>query len=231
MIVCEHVTVACEGLRISGVSFAVPSGAYGVLMGPTGCGKTTLLEAICGLRSLEGGTIRFDGRDVTQLRPGERNIGYVPQEGAVFPRMSVRDNLGFALSVRGRPRQEIAQRVSELAERLSIASLLDRQAVGLSGGEAQRVALGRALAARPAVLLLDEPLSALDDCTREQMMQLLKQVQHETGTTTLHVTHNQQETTRLADVRFEMSSGRIVELQPRAVAHKRAAPDSLASGN
>lgn len=209
MIVCENLTLRIGDFGIEGVSFSVPMGAYGVLMGATGCGKTTLLEAICGLQKLHRGCVKLAGRDVTRLRPSERGVGYVPQEGALFPRMTVRENLGFALCVRGRPQQEIESRVAELAEKLSIAHLLDRPATGLSGGEAQRIALGRAIAARPTVLLLDEPLSALDEATREQMIRLLKQVQRDTNATTLHVTHSRQESERLADVRFEMIDGKV----------------------
>lgn len=210
MIVCHQLTIATESFRIDDVALEVPAGAYGVLMGATGCGKTTLLEAICGLRAIDRGSIRLAGRDVTHLRPGERNIGYVPQEGAVFPRMTVRENLGFALAVRGRPAAEVASRAAELAERLSIAHLLKRKAVGLSGGESQRVALGRALAARPTVLLLDEPLSALDETTRQQMIELLKEVHQETNTTTLHVTHSRSEAKHLADMLLKMEDGKVM---------------------
>lgn len=180
-------------------------------MGPSGCGKTTLLEALCGLRKVESGTVDLGNKEATNLRPAERGVGYVPQDGALFPRMTVRDNLGFALSVRHAAVEVIAQRVEELADRLAITHLLKRKATGLSGGEAQRVALGRALAARPSVLLMDEPLSSLDEPAREQMVELLSCLHHESGVTALHVTHSRREAEQLADTLIEMSAGRVIE--------------------
>src|SRR5207302_2396916 len=126
--------------------------------------------ALAGLRAIEAGTIRLAGRDVTRLRPAARGVGYVPQDGALFDTMSVRDNLGFALDVRGDSRADIARRVEELASWLEVGHLLDRRPHNLSGGEKQRVALGRALAPRPPVLLLDEPLGPLDDDTRDNLV-------------------------------------------------------------
>jgi ABC-type sugar transport system ATPase subunit len=193
------------------ISFTVPTGSYGVLMGRTGGGKTSLLEIICGLRRPIVGKVFLGGRDVTNLAPGERGLGYVPQDGALFPTMTVREQLGFALRVQRRPFEEIAERVFDLATALSIDHLLDRRPNGLSGGERQRVALGRALAARPQVLLLDEPLSALDDETREPLADLLSEVQRETVVTVLHVTHRQSEAARLADVLFRLDAGCVVE--------------------
>lgn len=210
MIECQDLCVTTSEFRLAEVSLEVPAGAYAVLMGRTGSGKTTLLEAICGLRAITSGAVRLAGRDVTVLRPADRHVGYVPQEGAVFPRMTVRDNLGFALSVARRPSAEIRSRTDELAERLSITHLLDRRATGLSGGEQQRVALGRALAARPSVLLLDEPLAALDEQTRAQMIELLREVHTASETTTLHVTHNSSEADTLASVRFVLEDGKVL---------------------
>jgi ABC-type sugar transport system ATPase subunit len=169
------------------------------------------LEIICGLRRPTAGQVWLDERRVTHLAPGERGLGYVPQDGALFPTMTVREHLGFALRVRRRPASEIALRVVELAQPLGIAALLDRLPTGLSGGERQRVALGRALAARPQVLLLDEPLSALDDDTREPLAELLHRVQRESAVTVLHVTHHRSEAARLADVLFRLEAGRVVE--------------------
>jgi len=193
------------------ISFAVASGQYGVLMGRTGCGKTSLLEAICGLRRVVTGQICLSGRNVTALKPAERGVGYVPQDRALFQTMTVRENLAFAPSIHGWKREEIDARVSELAELLRIAPLLDRSPAGLSGGEAQRVALGRALAARPKILLLDEPLSALDDETWEGMVDLLLQVRKRTGVTTLHVTHRLHEADKLGDRFFRLTDGAVVE--------------------
>ena len=197
--------------RLEGVSFSVPAASYAVLMGRTGCGKTTLLEILCGLRPPAGGRVFIGEHDVTDLPPGERGIGYVPQDGAMFPTMTVREQLGFALAIRRRPASEIAARVKELADHLGIAHLLGRLPQHLSGGERQRVALGRALAAKPSVLLLDEPLSALDEELRDELAALLKRVQQDLGLTALHITHSRHEATQLADVIFRMEAGRVAE--------------------
>jgi ABC-type sugar transport system ATPase subunit len=205
------VTVRSGGFSLRQLSLEVPAGGYGVLMGRTGAGKTTLLEMLCGLRDVAEGSIWLDQRDVTQLRPAERGIGYVPQDRALFQTMTVRENIAFAPSIHGWSRGEIDARVAELAELLRITPLLGRSVTGLSGGEAQRVALGRALAARPKILLLDEPLSALDDETWEGMVELLRQVRKLTGVTTLHVTHRLQEAGQLGDRFFRLADGAVVE--------------------
>ena len=203
----EKLSVQAGGFRLENVSFEVPTGAYAILMGRTGSGKTTILESLCGLKAVTGGQITLMGRDVTNLKPAERGIGFVPQDGALFPTMTVRGQIGFALSIRGQKKREINRRVGELAELLGIESLLDRGLKGLSGGERQRIALGRALAARPGVLCLDEPLSALDEATRDGMYTLLKSVQEHTGVTTLHITHSRTEARHLADVVFLLEDG------------------------
>ena len=209
MIQVKNLSIHVGGFRLQNISLEVPTGSYCVLMGRTGCGKTTLLEAIAGLKRTTDGQVLLDGRDVTQLKPAERQIGYVPQDGALFTTMSVRDHLGFALVVRRTPASEIARRVEELAEMLRIEQILSRSVTGLSGGERQRVALGRAISFHPATLLLDEPLSALDDDTREQMYSLLKRVQAETGVTVLHVSHNIDDAKRLADHLYRVENGKI----------------------
>jgi ABC-type sugar transport system ATPase subunit len=214
MIAVDNLSLRSGAFAIDGVSFTVRSGAYAVLMGRTGCGKTTILEAVCGLKPVLSGRIRLMGRDVTDLHPSERGVGYVPQDLSLFPTLCVRDNLGFALSVRGRSRPEISRRVDELADLLGLGRLLDRWPEGLSGGEAQRVALGRALAAAPPVLLLDEPLSALDDDTKAEMYTLLRSVQRLTGVTVLHVTHSRREAAVLADLLFVLENGAIRERRP-----------------
>lgn len=181
------------------ISFQIQSGQYAVLMGTTGRGKTTLLEGICGLRKVVKGGIFIHGQDVTRLSPTDRNLGYVPQDLALFPTLNVREHLEFALKLRGRPKAEIQERTKWMSELLGITHLLERSIAGLSGGEGQRVALGRALSFRPSVLLLDEPLSALDESTRSEMYSVLQMVKRTTGVTTLHVTHNIQEAELLAD--------------------------------
>jgi len=205
----EFVTIRAGGFALEGVSFDVPSGSYGVLMGKTGSGKTTILEALCGLKEISSGRILLDGKEVTALRPADRGIGYVPQDRALFQTMTVRQNLSFAPSIRRWSPSETDARVAELAELLRIAPLLDRLPGDLSGGEAQRVALGRALAAKPKILLLDEPLNALDDETWEGMIGLLGQIRKATGVTTLHVTHRREEARRLADRVFVLADGAV----------------------
>lgn len=206
--------------ELRGVSFEVPTGAYAVLMGKTGSGKTTILESITGLKPILAGRIVLGECDVTRLKPAERNIGYVPQDGALFPTMSVREHLEFALTIRRVPRPKVDATVRELAKMLEIEHLLARTTVGLSGGEKQRVALGRALAFHPTTLCLDEPLSALDDETREGMYSLLASIRERTGVTALHVTHNLSEARRLADTILFVKDGAIRQMRPQELARR-----------
>jgi ABC-type sugar transport system ATPase subunit len=211
MIAVEHLSLRAGAFAVDGLSFAVEAGQYAVLMGKTGSGKTTLLEAVAGLKPVAAGRVRLMGRDVTRLTAAERGVGYLPQDLALFPTLTVREHLAFAPHVRGWPRDAIAERVRQLADLLGLRDLLDRRPAGLSGGESQRVALGRALSFRPPVLLLDEPLSALDDDTRQEMYALLRSVREQTGVTALHVTHNRSEATHLADRLFVLKDGAIHE--------------------
>jgi ABC-type sugar transport system ATPase subunit len=215
MIAIDNLHLHAGAFTLDGLSLTIDTGEYAVLMGKTGCGKTTLLEAICGLRRVRSGRIVLLGRDVTHLRPAERGVGYVPQDLALFPTLRVREQLAFALEVRRRPAGEIAARVDEMAGLLGITGLLERYPQGLSGGEAQRVALGRALAFHPRVLLLDEPLSALDEDTRGEMVELLRSVQRRTGVTTLDFTHSLTEARRLADRLFVLDRGVVRPSPPQ----------------
>ncbi|MFK7820132.1 MAG: ATP-binding cassette domain-containing protein [Planctomycetaceae bacterium] len=210
MISVSNLCASAGDFTINDISFEVPEGQFAALMGKTGTGKTTILECISGLRAPQSGTIELSGTDVTRFHPADRNIGYVPQDGALFTTMTVFDNIAFALRVRRWEASKLKSRVNELAEFLGVSHLLKRSPIGLSGGEKQRVALGRALAFRPAILCLDEPLSALDDGTREDMYQLLARVRSETRVTTLHVTHSEQEATKLADVVIRLVDGKAV---------------------
>ena len=194
------------------VSFHVPKGKYALLMGKTGCGKTTILEAIAGLRPIASGRVQLNDRDVTHRSPAERNVGYVPQDGALFRTMSVRDNLAFALNIRHQPASVVRERVQQLADWLQISYLLERRAVGLSGGETQRIALGRALANHPPILLMDEPLSSLDEETRDVTIELLKNLPNQANVTVLHVTHSRHEAELLGDLIFRLQNGRIEPL-------------------
>ncbi len=214
MITLENVTVQAGGFRLADVSLHLDRGQYGVLMGRTGSGKTTLLEAVCGLRAVTAGRIRLHGRDVTRHPPAERGIGFVPQEGALFVHLTVRQQLGFALELRRWDPARIDARVGELAGWLGIRPLLDRLPAGLSGGERQRVALGRALSFHPEILCLDEPLSALDDRTREEICAVLGDIHRRTGVTVLHITHNLAEAGRLADRILHLHDGRIESSTP-----------------
>lgn len=211
MIRFENTTIRLDDFCLENVNLHIPTGSYAVLMGRTGCGKTTILEAACGLRHIESGRIHLMDRDVTDMPPGRRGVGLVPQDGALFRTMSVEDHLGFALRVRKRPRKEIAARVEELAEWLGIEHLLHRRPHGLSGGERQRVAIGRAMAAHPDVLFLDEPLSALDEETHADMIELLQRVQRQTGVTVLHITHNRREARALAQLLIVLRDGKFLE--------------------
>ena len=199
MIELSSVTIRIGEFQLKDLSFRIETGQYAVVMGKTGIGKTTILEAICGLRSIHAGRILIDNVDVSRWTPADRNVGYTPQDLALFPTLTVREHLEFAMKIRRRPAKEMADRVAELANLLEITPLLDRRIKGLSGGESQRVALGRALSFRPNVLLLDEPLSALDEETRLTTQTLLRTLNRITGVTILHVTHNQEEADALGD--------------------------------
>ena len=211
MIEVKDLVVQTGSFRLEDVSFYIPTGAYGVLMGRTGSGKTTLLETVCGLKRVLAGDIVLGGRNVTHLKAADRGIGYVPQDGALFQRMTVREHLEFALRIRGWRRDDVENRVMEKAALLGIEKLLHRKPLGLSGGEQQRVALGRALSFLPKFLCLDEPLSALDEDMRKEMCELLIRVKNETGVTVLHVTHNRSEAAMLADQLVELVNGKVCE--------------------
>jgi ABC-type sugar transport system ATPase subunit len=209
MISLRHITVQAGAFQLRDLSMEIPTGSHTALMGRTGSGKTTLLEGICGLRSIRSGSIWIGGREVTTLPPGERGIGFVPQDGALFDHLTVRQHLEFALEVRGWVPERRETRSRELAEWLGLTPLLDRLPAGMSGGERQRVALGRALAFHPPVLCLDEPLSALDDQTRGEIVAVLTEIRNRTGITILHITHNRSEAERLADRILHLRDGRL----------------------
>jgi ABC-type sugar transport system ATPase subunit len=217
MIELDHLETRAGAFRLRDLQLRIPGGEHGVLMGRTGCGKTTLLEAICGLRPVLGGRVLLNGRDVTHLPPAERGIGLVPQDGALFQHLTVREHLAFALEIRREPADAIQRRVTEVADWLGLTPLLDRRPRGLSGGEAQRVAIGRALSFRPAILCLDEPLSALDQETRGEIRDVLRDLRRHQPVTILHITHNLADARRLADCAFRLHEGRIVPLAKDAL--------------
>ena len=209
MIRVENLNVRAGDFRLSDVSFTIPTGQYGVLMGKTGSGKTTILEAVCGLKDVTGGRIYLGGFDMTNARTGDRGIGFVPQEATLFSTMTVRGHLSFGPKVRRWSKAEIAERVDELAGVLGITDLLDRKPFGLSGGERQRVSLGRALAPRPQVLCLDEPLSALDEATHREMIDLIRKMVKSHGITALHITHSMSEAREIGDCLLRIDDGAV----------------------
>ena len=211
MLSATELNLEADSFKLTHISFEIPTGKIGVLMGKTGCGKTTLLEGVCGLKTVRSGKLVLMGRDVTHFRPSMRGVGFVPQDGALFSTMTVAEHLSFALDIRKWTQDKIKARVEELANLLGIASLLKRKPKGLSGGEIKRVALGRALSFKPDILCMDEPFSALDEEVRVAMCQLVKSVQQHTGVTTLHITHNPTEAKMLADVLFELKDGVLNE--------------------
>ncbi len=210
MIELCNVTIPMGQRALNELSLTVGPGEYCVLMGKTGEGKSSILEAICGLKPITKGRILLQGVDVTGWTPSDRVIGYVPQDLALFENLNVKEHFEFALKLRKWSRREIALRVEELSDALGISHLLERTVHRLSGGESQRVALGRALSFYPAVLLLDEPWSALDESTRGELQQWMKRVKAKTPITTLHVTHNRDEAIALADTCLSLSEGHIL---------------------
>jgi len=211
MIELKDILIRAGAFQLDKLNLLVPAGSYSVLMGATGQGKTTILEAICGLRRVNQGQVWLAGRDVTNERPANRRVGYVPQDLALFPTLNVREHLEFALRIQRYDPPFIMDRVAELAAALEIESLLGRRVQGLSGGEAQRVALGRALSFRPQVLLLDEPLNALDEQTHGRLCALLKKLQRQHSITMLHVTHSRSEAQVLADHLLVLTNGVVQE--------------------
>ncbi len=194
------------------VSLKLGQKEYFVLFGMTGCGKTSLLECLCGLREISNGKIFVGDEDVTFAIPRSRRIGYVPQDGALFVYLNVRDNIGFSLKVKGIDRQQRKQAVNQVAQKLGIEHLLDRQIPGLSGGERQRVALARALVSRPKALLLDEPVSALDEFTRDTICQELVKINKEMQIPVIHVCHSFEEARLVADRIGVMHKGEIIQI-------------------
>ena len=209
MITLKNVEILLGDFALRNISFTVSPGSYHALMGKTGCGKTTVIETICGLRKVKSGAIFIDGKDVTLLKPSARGIGFVPQDTSLFSTMTIYEHLAFALTIRKFQKREIKKIVHEVAEMLFITHLLPRKPRGLSGGEKQRVALGRALSFKPSILCLDEPLSALDDETRRDIISLLGDIKTQTNVTALHVTHNLSDVSDLADKIILLREGGI----------------------
>src|SRR6059058_4484953 len=201
------------GVRaVDDVDLTISDGEFMVLVGPSGCGKTTLLRSIGGLETITGGRILIDGRDVTKAQPAERDLAMVFQNYALYPHMTVRENLGYALRVRKLKKPEIKRRVEDAAKLLGLDGLLDRRPRALSGGQMQRVAMGRAIVREPKAFLMDEPLSNLDAKLRVSMRTSLQQLHRRIGVTTVYVTHDQVEAMTLGDRVAVMRDGRIQQV-------------------
>ena len=210
-IVLDHVTkqFGARVTAVDNVNLTIADGEFMVLVGPSGCGKTTLLRSIGGLETISSGQVIIDGRDVTGLAPGDRDLAMVFQNYALYPHMTVRANLGYSLRVHRRPREEINQRVGRVAQMLGLMELLDRRPRQLSGGQQQRVAMGRAIIREPAGFLMDEPLSNLDAKLRVSMRASLQELHHRLQTTTIYVTHDQVEAMTLGQRVAVMRDGRV----------------------
>jgi sulfate/thiosulfate transport system ATP-binding protein len=203
-----------EFTALDGVSVEMPSGSLTALLGPSGSGKSTLLRVIAGLERPDDGVVCLEGRDVTHVPPQQRGVGFVFQHYAAFKHMTVRENVAFGLRIRRRPRAEIRQRVAELLQLVQLTRLADRYPAQLSGGQRQRMGLARALAVDPKVLLLDEPFGALDARVRKELRGWLRRLHDETHTTTVMVTHDQEEAMDVADRVVVMNAGRVEQVAP-----------------
>ena len=203
----DHVVRALDD-----VSIQIRKGEFFTLLGPSGCGKTTLLRLIAGFEMPTSGTILLDGADITDLPPNRRPVNTVFQSYALFPHLTVAENVGFGLTMQGRPKAEVKARVAEMLALVKLEAMAGRKTSQLSGGQQQRVALARALAPQPKVLLLDEPLSALDLKLRKEMQVELKRLQTETGITFIFVTHDQEEALTMSDRVGVMSAGKLQQV-------------------
>ncbi|SIQ33434.1 carbohydrate ABC transporter ATP-binding protein, CUT1 family [Rhizobium sp. RU35A] len=210
---------------IKGIDLAVEDGEFCVFVGPSGCGKSTLLRMISGLETSSDGRMLIGDRDVTHAEPSQRGIAMVFQSYALYPHLTVRDNIGFGLSLAGRPKAEIAAKVEKTAETLQLTHLLDRKPKALSGGQRQRVAIGRAIIRDPKVFLFDEPLSNLDAALRSQMRMELTDLHTRLGATMIYVTHDQVEAMTMADKIVVLNAGRVEQVgSPMDLYNRPASP-------
>ncbi|MGH1492887.1 MAG: ABC transporter ATP-binding protein [Acidimicrobiales bacterium] len=221
-ILIEKVSKSFDGkLAVNEANLVIEDGEFLVLLGPSGCGKTTLLRTVAGLGMADSGRIAIDGRDVTYLRPGDRKISMVFQSYAIFPHMTVADNIGFGLKMAKLDKREIERRVRDAAELLHIEDLLDRRPSDMSGGQRQRVAVARALAMQAEVLLMDEPLSNLDALLRLEMRAELKRLLADINATTIYVTHDQIEALSMGDRVAVMRDGVIQQVDHPTEVYER----------
>ncbi len=208
---------------VKGIDLHIADGEFFILLGPSGCGKSTLLRMIAGLESISAGTLAIGGRVVNEVHPKDRDIAMVFQSYALYPHLTVRENMGFGLKMRGTPKDEVARRIAAVAPSLGLEALLDRLPKALSGGQRQRVALGRAIVREPAVFLLDEPLSNLDAKLRGAMRVELKRLHQRLGTTMIYVTHDQVEAMTLGDRVAVLHAGRVQQVGPPMEVYDRPA--------
>jgi putative spermidine/putrescine transport system ATP-binding protein len=208
---------------LDGLDLDLAPGELVALLGPSGCGKTTALRVLAGLEDLDGGRVMVDGTDITNVPANRRGMGMVFQAYSLFPHLTARENVEFGLRLRGRPGTERRERAGAMLELVDISAHADRYPHQLSGGQQQRVALARALAIQPRVLLLDEPLSALDAKVRVQLRDEIRRIQIEVGTTTLFVTHDQEEALAVADRVGVLRAGRLEQMGPPAEIYQRPA--------
>ena len=214
---------------VKSFTLAVERGEFVSFLGPSGCGKTTTLRMVAGFETPSAGAIRIDGRDVVNLKPNQRNIGMVFQAYALFPNMTVAQNVAFGLKVAGKSKAEIDERVGEMLAIIKLPHLADRYPYQLSGGQQQRVALARALAVRPQVLLLDEPLSALDAKIRVSLREEIRAIQKSLGITTIYVTHDQEEALSMSDRIVVMRDGVVDQVGTPFEIYNRPATSFVAS--
>ena len=229
MIAVEGVSLTRGDFSFAGISLQVPESSYAVLMGPSGAGKTLLLESIGGFLQVTGGRILVGGRDVTMLPPEKRGIGFMYQDYSLFPHLTVEENIAYGLKMKGISSRERTSTVNTLLSSFSLQPLAQRHTGSLSGGEKQRVALARALATRPSALLLDEPFAALDPEARLSCMDEVKALQREHGLTILQVSHDRDEAYRLADQVVVMDKGRILQAGTPAAVFSRPVHPTIAA--
>ena len=216
-------------VALDDVTLEFPAGGFSTLLGPSGCGKTTLLRSIAGFETPDAGAVHVAGRDVAALPPWRRRIGFVFQSYALWPHMTVGENVSYGLKLRSLPSAEIDTRVAGVLDRVGMAGLGGRHPGQLSGGQQQRVALARALVLEPDVLLLDEPLSNLDARLRVEMRREIRRLQREVGITTIYVTHDQEEALELSDVVAVMSAGRVEQVGSAEDVYRRPASPFVAT--
>lgn len=226
----DNVTKAYgKNIVIQGLSAEIQPGEFFTLLGPSGCGKTTLLRMIIGFNSIEGGEIHVDGKVINQIPTNRRNMGMVFQNYAVFPHMSVRDNVTYGLKTRHVPKAERYKRADEILKLVKIDDYADRMPTQLSGGQQQRVALARAIVIQPEVLLMDEPLSNLDAKLRVEMRNVIKRIQRQVGITTVYVTHDQEEALAISDRIAVMHGGVIQQIGTPKHIYQRPANEFVSS--